>query len=203
MSTTKLPAGSAVGNATGRATVTGIGPPKTFDLSNCRDMLGKLERELDRFKQATLRQDQSDHAANFALTAWHLAEWVWLSPLPPALKASIAAECGLSEKQLDIGAFYRWLGSKCRALEYCYIVCTASKHTRVDRRDDPRVATLISLSDVVCITPPRLPDEVTVEWVDVDWTHKVVDGDKRIPVAEAFEQVLRYWTKFIYPNRIE
>jgi hypothetical protein len=31
----------------------------------------------------------------------------------------------------------------------------------------------------------------------------VVDGDKRIPVAEAFEEVLRYWTEFIYPNRIE
>jgi hypothetical protein len=195
--------GAAVGTAAGKATVIGVGPPKTFDLHNCRDVLGKLERELDRFKRATLRQDQSDHAANFTLTAWHLAEWVWHSPLSPTLKAKVAAECGLTVKQFDIGAFRPWLGAKCRALQYCYIVCTASKHTKIDRRDDPQVTTLISLSDVVYVTPPRSPDDVTVEWIDVDWTHKMVDGDKRIPLAEAFEEVLRFWTEFIYINRVE
>ena len=64
---------------------------KTPDLDNCRDMLRKLERELGRLNAATSRDDQSDHAANFALTAWHLADWVFHSPRFAELKASIAA----------------------------------------------------------------------------------------------------------------
>jgi hypothetical protein len=32
------------------------------------------------------RDDQSDHAANFALTAWHLANWVFHSPRFAELK---------------------------------------------------------------------------------------------------------------------
>jgi hypothetical protein len=49
------------------------GRDKTFALENCRDLLRKLEREIERFTAA--RDDvegRIDHAFNIVVTAWHL-----------------------------------------------------------------------------------------------------------------------------------
>ena len=49
---------------------------KTFALENCRDLLRKLEREIERFTAA--RDDveaRIDHAFNIVVTAWHLKNY--------------------------------------------------------------------------------------------------------------------------------
>jgi hypothetical protein len=55
------------------------GRDKTFALENCRDLLNKLEREIDRLSAARDRDDLTtmiDTAFNAAVTAWHLCDWV-------------------------------------------------------------------------------------------------------------------------------
>ncbi|WP_133303196.1 hypothetical protein [Cupriavidus lacunae] len=40
-------------------------------------MFAKLQRELKRLTEARCEEDVQDHAFNFAVTAWHLIDWVW------------------------------------------------------------------------------------------------------------------------------
>ena len=46
-----------------------------FALGTPADLLEKLSREIERFRQD--EQNQSDHAFNFAVTAWHITDWVY------------------------------------------------------------------------------------------------------------------------------
>jgi hypothetical protein len=49
------------------------GREKTFALENCRDLLRKLEREIDRFVAAhTDVEARNDLAFNIVVTVWHL-----------------------------------------------------------------------------------------------------------------------------------
>ena len=56
----------------------GTRPRHSFAIKTCGHMANKLHRELDRLCQLASDPDNpSDHAINFALTAWHMTEWVW------------------------------------------------------------------------------------------------------------------------------
>src|SRR5262249_36284559 len=52
-------------------------PPPTFAINSRRDMLEKLEREIERLAGSMIRQEIVDHGVNAAMTAWHLTEWTW------------------------------------------------------------------------------------------------------------------------------
>ena len=52
-------------------------PNLTFDIRSCRDLCLKLEREFGRLQTETDREHLNDHTLNFALTAWHLIDWIW------------------------------------------------------------------------------------------------------------------------------
>ena len=54
----------------------------SFNLRSANDLLAKSQRELERFKasistDASDLENQSDHAFNFVITAWHLTDWAW------------------------------------------------------------------------------------------------------------------------------
>lgn len=165
-------------------------------------MLAKLERELERFRSAKFRWDQSDHATNFVVTAWHLADWVFKAIASHPIKSELARKHGgISIDQFDDAAFNRWAATECRALEYCRVIGTTSKHAGI-RRDAPDVDTAISLGPVTMTRWPTEEEPVTFEWVSVDWAFKVIDGKQRIPAVDAFAQVLKFWTDFIYANKI-
>jgi hypothetical protein len=50
--------------------------PRTFDIESSRDMRNKLEREFERIQAAGSRENLSDHGVNFAVTAWHVTDWL-------------------------------------------------------------------------------------------------------------------------------
>jgi hypothetical protein len=58
------------------------GREQTFALENCRDLLSKLEREIERYRairteKVAAAADLTDLAFNIAVTAWHLCDWVF------------------------------------------------------------------------------------------------------------------------------
>ena len=56
----------------------------SFALRSPADLLEKLKRELERLQQDETYQ--SDHAFNFAVTAWHMTDWVHNDPCSRAGK---------------------------------------------------------------------------------------------------------------------
>src|SRR5581483_1155293 len=62
---------------------------QTFAFQDCREMLDKLHRELDRYREVAGRDPEDlaamaelvdqlkDSAFNAAVTAWHLGDWVF------------------------------------------------------------------------------------------------------------------------------
>jgi hypothetical protein len=62
---------------------------QTFAFADCRELLNKLEREIDRYREVVGRDENEpealmklvdqlkDSAFNAAVTAWHLCDWVF------------------------------------------------------------------------------------------------------------------------------
>jgi hypothetical protein len=112
-----------------------------FGLETSVDMLMKLERELRRLAWSTQREDLIDHGLNVAMTAWHMADWVW-----PEIERSdghrdeLATKAGIRCDQFDQKAFKRHVLNACPELRYCQIIATSAKHLSYTRRpQDPRV----------------------------------------------------------------
>jgi|SRR3974390_1967907 len=62
------------------------GRDKTFALENCRDLLNKLGREIERFKSdPTDIEARVDFAFNNVVTAWHLCDQVNADLTPPVM----------------------------------------------------------------------------------------------------------------------
>src|SRR5262249_45082986 len=104
-------------------------PARIFDLSSCRDLLGKLERELTRLEYSLDRFDRADHAANFAIWAWRLADWVYgeIAVRPP-LRRRFAEACGTAVDSFDLDGFRRYVAGDegCPALASCRAIATAA-----------------------------------------------------------------------------
>jgi hypothetical protein len=60
------------------------GRDKTFAFESCRDMLNKLEREIDRYTRVDGKDVDAmkDLAFNIAVTAWHLCDWAFMDLKP-------------------------------------------------------------------------------------------------------------------------
>jgi hypothetical protein len=113
------------------------GRDKTFAFETCRDVLLKLERELDRYQaacRADKLEDMKDAAFNASVTAWQLCDWVF-HDLTPAQRVALNVD--------TLGALQA-VARKCRALHICRQVATASKHWRVTQYPDPDVAVIVT-----------------------------------------------------------
>lgn len=108
-----------------------LGREQTFALGNCHDLLAKLDRELDRYRGVTGRDESEpqalldlvdrlkDNAFNAAVTAWHLCDWVF-EDMTPEQRQKLGFNA-LSDLQAHVR-------TNCRALYLCRYVATASKH---------------------------------------------------------------------------
>jgi hypothetical protein len=161
------------------------GQPQTFAFPNCRGLLSKLEREIDRYSEARRAasalsapvkevDDMRDAAFNAAITAWHLCDWVYED---------------LTEEQCDkldiksLRALRERAIAECPALKICRLAATASKHWTVTQKPDDRVKVVVG----------AMP-EWTILFYD--------DAGKEIEAGVAFEQVFAFWNQFIFQNKI-
>lgn len=94
----------------------------SFEIKTPQDFLRKLHEEHRDFQSDPL---SSRHAVNFAMTAWHLKDWVWAY-----YKTTIKT---LESNIKDLDDFDAYLRSKCPELEIMQSIATGTKHVNVDR----------------------------------------------------------------------
>jgi hypothetical protein len=159
---------------------------QTFAYENCRDLLEKLDREIDRYCEVAGSQfsepgenliravDQlKDSAFNASVTAWHLCDWVFND-----LAVEQRQKLGLNR----ITDLQKHVREQCRALHLCRLAATASKHWAVERHADPAVHTVVT--------------------AETGWTIYFVDGDSKISAEKVFIAARDFWTGFIRDNGI-
>jgi hypothetical protein len=160
---------------------------QTFAYENCRDLLEKLDREIDRYcavagndeilepeRLLELVDQLKDSAFNASVTAWQLCDWVF-NDLPVEQRQQLGFD-----KLVDLQTFVR---KQCRALHLCRQSATASKHWCVERHADPTVQTIVT--------------------GETGWTIYFKDGEKKIPVDQVFIAARDFWFAFIRHNEID
>ena len=110
---------------------------KSFELRDTRDMLEKLEWELDKLfcRQRYDIKACQYHAFNCAVTAWHVTDWLW-QDLTRALKAELQVK--------ECKEFQRYVRENCPALNLCHQIANGSKHCLLEHNPDSTISTAIS-----------------------------------------------------------
>lgn len=178
----------------------------TFDLVSCCDVLRKLERELKRIRRCNDREELADLGFNFAVTAWHLADWVWADTKGQhALRAALATEAGVRAPEFDFEEFQDLMRRRSEDLNYCRLIATASKHVGTDHLPgDPGSLTAtgsVAPSSGLLGGGPLATSPLAVGGGGTYVLKIIVDGN-RIPAVEVFERVLEFWAQFIYGHQI-
>src|SRR5262245_38714116 len=105
----------------------------------CRDLLQKLQREIDRYRSVVggdgHAEELKDIAFNASVTAWYLGDWAFND-----MTAEQRKRLGFK----DARALQDHARTSCRALHLCRHVATASKHWQVTQYRDPNVQTLVT-----------------------------------------------------------
>jgi hypothetical protein len=163
------------------------GRSQTFAFEHCRDLLDKLRRELGRYqavagddaddpeKLLELVDQLKDSAFNAAVTAWHLADWVFND-----MTSNQRQQLGFAK----LGDLQNHVRDNCRALYLCRQVATASKHWAVSNHPDPQVQVVVACDD------------------DAGWGAYFEDDGNPIAADQVFARALGFWTDFIYRHNI-
>ncbi len=178
--------------------MTGIGKKEkrldaghAFKMRLVDDIFRKLGNEKRRFEKAELngegRADQVDAAINFAITAWHVTDWVW------GQHEHALSECFGVEK---LSEFQNTMRQRCSDLAVCDVIANAAKHggAAYKKMGRPDVETIL-------VAHPVANDAAGVELLavqkDLQWSLEIeVDGKRKDPL-DLFNRVFRFWHKFI------
>jgi hypothetical protein len=163
------------------------GRPQTFALENCRDLLNKLKREIERFSAAGNNiETRKDFAFNAAVTAWALCDWVF-ADMPSALRDKYEIH--------NVNQMREYARQHCRALHLCRQAATASKHCTVDNFADPAANSFLKVKSTV----PQAP--IPLHFAPGCFVY-FVDGNEKREAEDVFDEAFRFWTRFIYGNEI-
>jgi hypothetical protein len=159
---------------------------QTFGYENCRDLVKKLDREIDRYCEVAGSEiseageallkcvlQLEDSAFNAAVTAWHLCDWVF-KEFDDTQRQKFEFK-----KLADLQNYVR---RECRVLHLCRQAATASKHWVVEKHADPTVKTVVS--------------------GERGWTIYFEDNGKKIAADQVFIEARNFWDKFIRDNGI-
>jgi hypothetical protein len=122
-------------------------PDQVFMLATPAHMLSKLHWEIYRLRKAlSEKPERLGHvhapaycAFNCAVTAWHLADWVWKAS-SQVQRADILASLGATAGSgKDFVKFQTAIRNQSRALHICRQLATGSKHMTVTDYPDPIV----------------------------------------------------------------
>ena len=180
------------------------GKPATYGLETFRDVLEKLEWEQNELK-AAFEQEPKDptklyyRAFNAAVTAWHLADWVWKDMTPDQrqqLETDWKTKLGIDDD--GVGNFRRALRLKSREIAICREIATASKHVESTQGRDESIDTVASATTSSVRNSDGEQIQANDQFVVVTrWKLKVKDGDKRRDFIQIIDLVIEFWTEFV------
>ena len=158
-----------------------------YDLQTPLDLLGKLGRELRAFQQDAERQ--SDHAYNFAITAWHLTDWLW--QYDKAQNPGAEKWFGCASRR----SFQAKICKQSPDIKICNELAIGSKHFHVEKRKKvvesaeisagPSFILNVSLLDVDRLGPGPVPVLKV----------RMVDGTS-VKSAKVFNGAMKFWFGF-------
>jgi hypothetical protein len=178
-------------------------PHQVFMLATPAHMLTKLHWEIYSLRKAL--SEKPEHighthapaycAFNCAVTAWHLADWVWNASSEDR-RADILALLGSTagNDRNAFGKFQTAIRSKSRALQICRQLATGSKHMSVTDHPDPNVrAEMRWVSKAARAGEMRAGDPLAVH------KYHLVVSDKGVERAavDVFADAFRDWERFL------
>jgi hypothetical protein len=174
-------------------------PAKVFDLATPAHVYWKLLWELGNLKRSEADEenrehlgfDSAYHAYNFAVTAWHLVDWVW------------AASDGRSREHLAHyfnGApmaknanLFDAIACRFRAIHVCGQIANGSKHYIAAWREDPSVEAKVLW--VQHDDDPKSDDRIRFAF---QRRLAIRDGDSDFrPALDVFKEAVRAWDRML------
>ena len=180
------------------------GKPATYGLETFRDVLEKLEWEQNGLK-ALSEQEPRDpkelyyRAFNAAVTAWHLADWVWKDMTRDQrqqLETDWKTKLGIDDD--GVGNFRHALRKKSRELAICREIATASKHVEITQGRDESIDTVASATTFSLHNSDGEQIQENGMFVTATkWKLKVEDDGNRREFVEVLHAAFNFWDKFI------
>jgi hypothetical protein len=168
-------------------------PDKVFVLASPTHVLHKLHWEIIQLKKALVSEPEkiaythapAYYAFNCAVTAWHLADWVWEASSPDQ-RAEILQQLG-SDARANKSTFQKALMEKCRAIHICRQIATGSKHMTVTQHPDPNVRVEMRW------------DSAPAGEVKAGYHYRLLihDGGVERPAVDIFEEALKTWNRWL------
>ena len=175
---------------------------KTFGLESCRDLLCKLEWEINSLSNAP--KDDVENLMygtyNAFVTAWHMCDWTWESMIEEQ-RITLWNDWGL-ETVCTKSEFIGELRVRDRNLAICREIATASKHFKITRSADDTVDAIVSAAEDQVATEGETEKIGDAFAPEIRWVLKVADGNTQRPVLEVLVAAQSFWTEFIYQRKI-
>lgn len=167
-----------------------------FRMRSAHDIFRKLHREKSRLEKAESDReglaDQVDAAVNFAITAWHMIDWVW-QRREHEFRECLGVKC--------FREFQDEMRRQCRGLAVCDVIANAAKHggTAHEREDRPEIETVL-VADAVPGGPAGV--ELTAKLAERQWSLEIKVNGTREDLLALFNRVFLFWYKVIQKHFI-
>jgi hypothetical protein len=172
--------------------------PKVIVLSTPQHFLGKLYWEIEQFCKAEIPQQAigahliaSYHAANCAITAWHMTDWIW-EFLGVDEREDLTKSLVLKSTKLE--AFQDYVRTQCRALHFCYELAIGAKHRNPQSK---KMEDLVSARDVWKAKPLTCNSKVNEPLVRYAFELVVDDAGRTVPLREVFRCAFFFWESLL------
>jgi hypothetical protein len=168
-----------------------------FWVRSIQDNFRKLHREKRRFEGAGSDQqgmsDKVDAAINFAITAWHMTDWVWVQR-EDKLRRHFDVDCKRE--------FQNEMRRQCPDLAVCDVIANAAKHGGAAHEKEYRPHI-----ESVLIAEPIGEHGIGAELLAVLTKHQLsliieVDGVRQDPRA-LLNRTYRFWYRFIQQHCVD
>ena len=176
------------------------GPDKVFSLSTPEQMLRKLHWEITNFGRAIDVEGTTVEslnapaywAFNCAVTAWHIADWVWLT-VPEPQRDQLFPGCHTGRKD-TLTAFQVSLQAASPPVLICRHVATASKHMEMTRHVDPSITVdTVWTKQAARFGATRFGDPFATYTSVLTVSHEGTDR----PAIEIFKEAFGFWQSFL------
>ncbi len=149
-----------------------------FDINNSRDFYQKL---LEDFGDYMSQQDSARHAMNCAITAHHIADWVWGDFVKG--DAALKAKLGVN----DIHDFLRWIDTQTVWYGLVQGISNGSKH--FIRKNAEGAVKVQGFGMGGCGQGPYGMSYLAIQVSETD--------PKNLPISQLLEVVIRFWRDFL------